>query len=164
MEGETMIPSSRIIDDAREKIASKFMVLCEDCGHGKNLKDDCPHLDEDVCMWQRELANDTLALSGTTDIECPVCEGKGIPRMWHGHHVETKHCPKCDNGVIKYPWKVSVVLENGELPSGAGVNITFKADPELTMPAQRQVYDTAIMAYLQGEQATIKAGYKQVVE
>jgi len=46
----------------REKIARKFIVNCADCLHGQYLKDDCPHEDEDVCMWQRELADEILAL------------------------------------------------------------------------------------------------------
>jgi len=46
----------------REKIARKFIVNCADCLHGQYLKDDCPHEDEDVCMWQRELAGEILAL------------------------------------------------------------------------------------------------------
>ena len=53
----------KVIDKAREEIASRFIVLCEDCLHGKNFKDDCPHLDEDICMWQRELADEITNLS-----------------------------------------------------------------------------------------------------
>ena len=48
--------------ELREKIAGRFIVLCEDCLHGANLDNDCPHLDEDICMWQRELADEVLAL------------------------------------------------------------------------------------------------------
>ena len=138
-----MIPSSRILDDVREKIASKFMVLCEDCGHGKNLKDDCPHLDEDVCMWQRELANDTLALSGTTDIECPVCNGNP--------HIE------CSGpGKVEYKWKVSVVLENGELPRNK-YNSSENCEHEAGFFSTHEMYDVS-------QQNMLKAKYKQVVE
>lgn len=43
-------------DELRESVASYLIVLCEDCLHGEHLKNDCPHLDEDVCLWQREIA------------------------------------------------------------------------------------------------------------
>ncbi len=151
--GEQM---SSILDDAREKIAKELYYM--------------DHLPE-IHVWEKSQmqefyllrANQILAISGTTDIECPDCEG--YRSTFSEFSSEScMDCTTCGNtSVIPYKWKVSIVLENGELPSGAGVNITFKADPELTMPAQRQVYDTAKMAYLQGEQNTIKAGYVQKV-
>ncbi|KKL13442.1 hypothetical protein LCGC14_2525710, partial [marine sediment metagenome] len=61
-------------------------------------------------------ANQILALSGTTDIECPDCEG--YRSTFSEFSSEScMDCTTCGNtGVIKHPWKVSVVLENGELP------------------------------------------------
>ncbi len=38
------------------------------------------------------------------------------------------------------------------LPTDKGVNIKFKANPELSMPAQKEIAETAIMAYRQAEQ------------
>lgn len=46
----------------REKVAGYFMVQCEDCLHGEHLDNDCPHLDEDVCLWQRELADQIIPI------------------------------------------------------------------------------------------------------
>ena len=43
-----------------EKVAGKFIVLCQDCLHGHFLNNDCPHFDEDICMWQRELAEEVI--------------------------------------------------------------------------------------------------------
>jgi len=50
------------MENLREQVAGLFMVECKDCLHGQNLKDDCPHYDEDICMWQRELANRAINL------------------------------------------------------------------------------------------------------
>ena len=48
------------MDKDRERIAKYFMVECKDCYHGENLANDCPHLDEDICEWQREMADRVL--------------------------------------------------------------------------------------------------------
>lgn len=53
-----------------------------------------------------------------------------------------------------------VQIEEKELPTEQGVNIGFKANPELSMPAQREITETAIMAYKQAEQDMLKAGWK----
>ena len=63
-------------------------------------------------------ADQILALSGTTDIECPECKGSGgyFPkdRVKQPTNVD---CPKCKGkGFFKHEWKIAVVLENGELP------------------------------------------------
>lgn len=43
-----------------EPIANLFMVNCKNCLHGEYLDNDCPHNDEDICMWQIELAQEVL--------------------------------------------------------------------------------------------------------
>ncbi|KKL84051.1 hypothetical protein LCGC14_1968560 [marine sediment metagenome] len=101
------IVSSKIIDDAREKIARK---LCEQ--RRAIYKGFEQH-------WL-DKADQILALSGTTDIECPECHGmKGFVdtgKSLGGSLPGWSDCSKCNGaGVIKYQWKVSVVLENGEL-------------------------------------------------
>ena len=141
------------LDDAREKIA-EHLYAQTNSGYSPAF-----HKGFSSCM-QLEFggrADQILALSGTTDIECPECKGKGIPRMWHGHHVETKHCPKCDNGVIKHKWKVSVTLENGELPKyhGGFINALWDA---MDMSKDEPRCRTEVKAILR------KAGYRQVVE
>ena len=96
---------SRIIDDAREKIKSVLITTIEwACKEG--ITDN--YLNRSV--------DELIALSGTTDIECPEC----IKGMVYCHNSsagkELAPSPKCDNGTIKHEWKVSVTLENGELP------------------------------------------------
>ena len=81
--------SGRIIDDAREKIKDMVRVGCLQIeNRGKPIG---------------ELI---LAISGTTDIECPECEGRGKDYRDGGFDGEFANCPKCDNGVIKHKWKV----------------------------------------------------------
>jgi hypothetical protein len=57
----------KIHDKARDKLASKFLVQCGNCMHGIWYNNDCPHRNEALCTWQRELADDSLSLSGDTD-------------------------------------------------------------------------------------------------
>ena len=91
-------------------------------------------------------------ISGTTDIECPECGGR---KTVYTEEIQIKpylkalptKCPKCENGVIPYKWKVSVVLENGELPSCN--NHVFGIVNEQGMKAQKDM---------------LSAKYKQVVE
>ncbi|KKL60809.1 hypothetical protein LCGC14_2201620 [marine sediment metagenome] len=92
-----MIPkevSGKILEDAREKIASVLLQVFNDgfvlgeIGMGGDSETVDAALDQ------------ILAISGTTDIECPD-EATGDPDF------ATK---------TRYKWKVSVVLENGELP------------------------------------------------
>ena len=73
--------SSKILEDAREKIAGLLM-------------------EANIMHHSRDTADQILKLSGTTDIECPD-EATGDPDF------ATK---------TSYKWRVSVVLENGELP------------------------------------------------
>ena len=133
-----MIPkevSSKILDDAREKIASFFRIAREEGALRK---------------WAdgKSDADEILAISGTTDIECPKCGGDGIFMERCGDSsYNSKSCDKCDNGVIKYPWNVSVVLDNGELPKE-------------TMMIEGFGYFTDKLA----SKIASKAGYKQVVD
>ena len=56
-------------------------------------------------------------------------------------------CPNCNGtGVISYKWKVSVTLENGELP------INY-----YSIPSQQWAYETS-------QEDMLSAKYKQVVE
>ena len=59
--------------EMRERVASRFIV---DCGYDSEYPcphahptmgyEPCPHLDEDICMWQREQADQLLALETDT--------------------------------------------------------------------------------------------------
>ena len=98
---------SRIIDDAREKIAKKL--------YKQRWYESQPSWrDSKLKSLFRNYARQILALSGTTDIECENCEDwekidRGVTTV--------QICPRCQSdGVIKHKWKVSVTLENGELP------------------------------------------------
>ena len=93
--------SSKVIDDAREKIAKELYYL-----------DRSP----EIHAWQTSMmqeryyirADKILALSGTTDIECPECEGS--KKVWDSlsHHMDYPR-PKCNGtGIIKHPWEVKV--------------------------------------------------------
>ena len=124
------IVSSKIIDDAREKIARK---LCEQ--RRAIYKGFEQH-------WL-DKADQILALSGTTDIECPVCNGNP--------HIE------CSGpGKVEYKWKVSVVLENGELPRNK-YNSSENCEHEAGFFSTHEMYDVS-------QQNMLKAKYKQVVE
>lgn len=41
--------------------------------------------------------------------------------------------------------------------------VKFKANPELTMPRQREIGETAIMSYEQAQQDMLEAGWRKVV-
>jgi hypothetical protein len=56
------------LDEIREAVASKIIVNCGynteyPCPHAYPTigYEKCPHLDEDICMWQKEQADDILA-------------------------------------------------------------------------------------------------------
>ena len=95
--GEQM---SSILDDAREKIKDMIQVGCLQ-----------------IENRDKPIGELILAISGTTDIECPKCGGDGIILERCGDSsYNSKSCQSCGGGTIKYKWKVSVVLENGDLP------------------------------------------------
>ncbi len=105
---------SSILDDAREKIANNICgwCVCDECPMG------CAKY-EKYCQANKEQTKEILAISGTTDIECPECKDgfiKGTVVIDGVTYPGANKCPACDNGVIKHKWKVSVTLENGELP------------------------------------------------
>ena len=95
--------TSKIIDDAREKIAKTPIETHKYRGKRYITLDGIDQL---------------LALSGTTDIECPECGGNSLEEMATASNwIKFSPCHKCNGtGVIKHKWKVSVTLENGELP------------------------------------------------
>ena len=115
--------TDKILDDARGKIA---LLLAKDAGfsdsRGWNY---LPQSAQQVCGEQ---ADQILALSGTTDIECPKCEGKKQHLAKWGTQASWYRCPGCNGtGVIKEPWEMGVHLKNGELPdkiSHAGHGVT----------------------------------------
>ena len=55
-----------------DKLAGLFMVQCEDCKHEEGLVGDCPNFDEDICMWQRELADEAVAIFDVEAITAPA--------------------------------------------------------------------------------------------
>lgn len=123
-----MIPkevSSRIIDNAREAVI-----------------DELTRWDYTSQRDERERANSVLALSGTTDIECPGgC-----------------YCDQCKGtGIIKYKWKVSVVLENGKLPQDE----FYHAEGLVLL---NETGEMGKKAYEESQRDMLSAGYKQVVE
>ncbi|KKK49122.1 hypothetical protein LCGC14_3138250, partial [marine sediment metagenome] len=135
-----MIPSSRIIDDAREKMAEleheQWIAWSKNIAETDNISIEraerwaklwIPYseLTEEQKDQDRVWAGKPLALSGTKDIECPKCEGKGFFRCINLNKIVTSRksvnkmldqvkCLKCNGtGSILQKWKVSVVLENG---------------------------------------------------
>ena len=136
-----MIPkevSSRIIDDARGFIC---VIICENCP----VMDACSKSEHTLCADYPQMIKDIMGLSGTTDIEC----GCDLPEI----------CPICKGtGVIPHNYRVSVVLENGELP---------KCDTEYN-PSACGAEDDTDNCYRGGwdeaERAMLSARYKQVVE
>ncbi len=110
--------SSKILDDAREKIALEY--LAKEYGLPIDAIKLCikeNKIQENHITDAYKLVDQILNLSGTTDIECPDCKGEG---SWvekdDACNAVGDPCDKCNGtGVIKHPWKVSVVLENGEL-------------------------------------------------
>ena len=110
-----------IKEDAREKIAQCF----ENCDNKTIVE--CGSYREkyggEGCQYCA--ADQILALSGTTDIECPECGGQSKSYPYT--------CYTCNgDGVIKHKWKVSVTLENGELP-----DIGYGLIPAVTAKAYR---------------------------
>ena len=127
-----MIPSSRIMDDAREKITEILEQPCDVC----ELEDNCDCKTRNIiCPYQEKKADQILAVSGTTDIECPD-EATGDPDF------ATK---------TRYKWKVSVVLENGEIP-----------EPDILMYTHSN--PSTYFISLQTQKSMLDAGYVQVVE
>ena len=129
-----MIPkevSSKILGDVREKIAEKLF-------SSRGL--------------YRSIADEILAISGTTGIECKKCNGEG-----HDPDIREFICHQCSGtGVIKHPWKVSGVLENGELPEHPFLtHPKYSQETNDTNASRRYGYETALKAM---------AGYRQVVE
>ncbi len=122
---------SSILDDAREKIAKKL--------YKQRWYESQPSWkDSKLKSLFRNYARQILAISGTTDIECPDCEG------------DFKDCPRCDgSSVIKHKWKVSVTLENGELPE---VDDTYK-----DFGGNDTIWE-------ESQQSMLNAKYRQVVE
>ncbi|KKN01398.1 hypothetical protein LCGC14_1128120 [marine sediment metagenome] len=127
--------TNKILGDAREKMCD---IICGNCP----TLDACTKEEHTICTDFPKMMADVFALSGITDIKCPECGGDGIKPVdtpFSGS-LPSIDCPKCDNGVIKHPWKVSVTLENGELPEDI------------------KNYDQDIADIIIG------AGYRQVVE
>ena len=131
--------TDKVLDDAREKIAKKLYKQ-------RWYESQPPWKDSKLKSLFRNYARQILALSGTTDIECPKCVGyrSTFTQFSSDGYMD---CPKCDNGIIPYKWKVSVTLENGELPK----LVESGDEPEL---------------YTCGEvhRAMLNAKYRQVVE
>ena len=130
------IISSNILDDAREKIAKEYFAAT-----------DTEYREGD---GRRSIFVDQiLNLSGTTDIECPDCKGyrSTFSQFSSDSYMD---CPKCDNGVIKYKWKVSVVLENGEIP-----------EPDILMYTHSN--PSTYFISLQTQKSMLDAGYVQKV-
>jgi len=93
-----------------------------------------------------------------------TCEGCGEAFYSKEAFPSPQLCPKCllvELSVHEAAWEAArkeVVEEIKKivLPTEKGTNIPFKVNPELTTPAQKEVVDTAIMAYKQAEQDVIK--------
>ncbi len=152
---------SKIIDDAREKIAE---CLYNDSTHYEYEWDYVKKRQPSLLQMFLGKAAHVLALSGTTDIECPDCGGSGhLQHKPHKHSRYLNDCPKCENGVIKHKWKVSVTLENGELPKSPDTEyvIAQYAGEEATPE------DVALMhlnGIEKGKSLMLNAKYRQVVE
>ena len=56
-----------------------------------------------------------------------------------------------------------VIKVDRELPTEKGVSLPFKVSPELSMPVQKQIVETAIKAYERAEQDVVEAGYVATV-
>ena len=111
---------SKIIDDAREKIAKELYLKCIKWTGTADWYYKWDEAPEEVRADWRNEADQILALSGTKDIECPECGGSGR-RKQKLHRTPRPAsafpCHLCNGKkVIPYKWKVSVTLENGELP------------------------------------------------
>ena len=136
----------KVLDDAREKIAKElyWQSFCD--------KDSVKDID---ALWKGmridwrnkwlEKADQALAISGTTDIECPECGGES-----YIHPVSVCKGP----GKVTYKWKVSVTLENGELPQNP-LSSHKDHDHEAGYYSAHEAYDLA---------QEDMAKYRQVVE
>ena len=162
--------TDKVIDDAREKIILEFRPFhpsCMMCG----LEGECFANDEKLgnkkgeyrrnpllCVAAQKDADQILALSGTTDIECPKCKGGNWqhPTLGELHSCE---CPKCNGQPSNYKWKVGVTLENGELPDmSICPNHNYRyTGKNCTICILRQ-------REWAGQESMLNAGYRQVVE
>ncbi len=134
--------SSRILYDVRGKILA---AIADRCLSNSDHPCDCATRWREQC-WGK-VADQILAISGTTDIRCPECKGRG--EIFHRGVIDTlkawSRCTPCNGtGSIPYKWKVSVVLENGELPE---------------IPRKDIVH-----IIMERDRILLEAGYKQVVE
>ncbi len=115
--------SSKIVHDAREKI---FKILFPHA----TFKRQSDH----------EMIDQILALSGTTDIECPECKGKRFSLIVdNGPSVPCDRCFGTGKGG-EYKWKVSVVLENGELPKDELAELVIRQTEIVGMEGARPTY------------------------
>ena len=110
--------TDKVIDDAREKIAQKLASM--DNWRFDDLKEHSTSFNEGAPTKDHYIrrANEVLAISGTTDIECPECGGEAVfENINTGGFVSGIICSKCNGtGVIKEPWEMGVHLKNGKLP------------------------------------------------
>uniref|UniRef100_A0A6H2A3N0 Uncharacterized protein n=1 Tax=viral metagenome TaxID=1070528 RepID=A0A6H2A3N0_9ZZZZ len=49
------------VNELVEWVAEFMMVRCGDCPHEEHFNNDCPYLDEDICLWQRDLTKQILS-------------------------------------------------------------------------------------------------------
>ena len=92
--------TSKIIDDAWRKIAGYLYEAYGGGSWGNAAEADRAESLAD--------AGAILTLSGTTDIECPDCEGEGTGE-WGGNGIMFgfEACPKCNGaGSIPYRWEI----------------------------------------------------------
>ena len=174
--------ASKIHDEAREKIARDIYFEGDHFEEGTVANATWRDMPDGMRKNYLRRADQILALSGTTDIECPECKGEGVfSGNYHCSHCGKTFqiaeqaeflahqsdcdyvCPKCDNGVIKHKWKIAVVLENGELPESPNTDyiIAQYAGEEATSE------DVALMhlnGIEKGKGLMLKAKYRQVVE
>ena len=174
--------TSDILDDAREKIAQSMFnkdYWLRTNPHMNRADKDWKQASDTARKYWLELASVAQALSGTTDIECPECRGHvgmfsgsyhcylcGKPfripdeqAEWIAHQKDCEYnCPKCDAGVIKHKWKVSVTLENGELPKNP-LTSHRERDHEAGFYSAHEAYDLA-----QEDMAEYVQEVRQVVE
>ena len=58
---------------------------------------------------------------------------------------------------------LGIISDDLSLPTDKGVHIGFKAKPELTMSAQKEIVETAIMAYKQAEADMLASNFRRVI-
>ncbi len=143
------IASSNILDDVREKIARQFHSTYAVAVKLSDKSWDV--LQDSVKSWFLHEADEILALSGTTDIECPDCHGDGDQWVYG-------ECETCNGtGKKKHPWKFAVVLENGELPKDELAELVIRQTEIVGMEGARHPYYQAL-------QDMRDAGYVQEVK